>query len=73
MHLKLTLNVTQETLLLPTTIMRNGPIINENPAAVGIPIWGPEDPAANNNGGIAVGAPENPAAPELPALIRRSA
>ena len=73
LHLKPALNVTQEMLLLPTTIRRNWPIVNDDPAAVEIPVRGPEGPAANHNEGITAGALENPAASEIPAPLRRSA
>ena len=73
LRLKPTLNVTQETFLLPTTIRRNRPHINIDPRAVGFPVRGPEDPAINHNGEIPAGTPANPAAPEPPTPPRRSA
>ena len=66
MHLKSTLNITQETFLLPTNISRNWPSNNEEIAAEIIAIRAPESPAA-------VEAPESPAAPNPPVLLRRSA
>ena len=73
LRLKPTLNVTQETFLLPTTIRRNRSNTNNDPVAVGIPVRGPEEPPVNQNGEIAAEAPENPTAPGPPALPRRSA
>ena len=73
LHLKPTLNVTQETLLLPTTIRRNRPTTNNDPAVVGIPVRGPEEPVINHNEEIPAGAPANPPAPGPPAPPRRSA
>ena len=66
MCLKSTLNITQETFLLPTNISRNWPISNEEIAAEIVTIRPPESPAA-------VEAPEIPAAPNPPVLLRKSA
>ena len=49
MRLKSTLIVSQETVLLPTTIRRNRPINNQDPVAVEIIMRAPEDPAVNQN------------------------
>ena len=73
LRLKPTLNVTRETFLLQTTIRINRSNTNNDPAAVGIPVQGPEEPAANQNGEIAAIAAENLAAPEPPAPSRKSA
>ena len=59
MHLKPTLNITQETFLLPTNIKRHQLINNKEPAAEGITVRAPASPAN-------VKAAENPAAPNPP-------
>ena len=59
MKLKPTLNITQETLLLPTNVRRTRPLRNEETIPVGIPVRTPAGPATNHNPEIPVGAAEN--------------
>ena len=59
MKLKPTLNITQETLLLPTNICRIHPPRNEEIIPMGIPVRTPAGPATNHNSEIPVGAAEN--------------
>ena len=66
MHLKPTLNITQETFLLPANIRRNRPPNNEEIAAGGVAVRAPDGPAAAK-------ISENPAAPDPPIPLRRSA
>ena len=56
MKLKLTLNITQETLLLPTNVRRTCPPRNEEI----IPVRTPASTATNQNSGVPVEAAENP-------------
>ena len=66
MCLKPTLNITQERFFLPINIRRKWPINNEEIAAEGIAVRAPESPAA-------IEAPENPATRNSPVPFRRSA
>ena len=59
MKLKPTLNITQETLLLPTNIRRICPPRDEETTTVGIPVRAPVGPTTNQNPEIPVGAAEN--------------
>ena len=63
MGLKPTLNITQETFLLPTSVKRNRPHNNEVKAAEGIAVRLPEGPATAE-------ILENPAAPDPPIPLR---
>lgn len=71
MRLKPSLNVTQETLLLPTNIRRNHPV-NHAPAPVGIPVRPLQNPPPDRN--PVAGAPQGPAIrpPPQNQSIRRS-
>ena len=59
MKLKPTLNITQETLLLPTNIRRTRPPHDEEKTPVEIPVRTPAGPTTNQNPEIPVGATEN--------------
>ena len=66
MRLKPTLNVTQETFFLPTNVRKNMPNNHEVIAAEGAIVCEPEGPSAAE-------IRENPAAPDSPIQLRRSA
>ena len=66
MRLKPTLNVTQETFVLPTNVRRNRPNNHKVIAAEGAVVREPEGPATAE-------VWENPAAPDPPIQLRRSA
>ena len=59
MKLKPTLNITQETLLLPTNVRRTRPPRDEETTPVEIPVRTPAGPTTNQNPEIPVGAAEN--------------
>ena len=73
LRLKPTLNVTQETFLLPTNVRRNRPTNNENILAEGVTIRASEGPAAAKIPENPAEIPEDRAAPEHPIPLRRSA
>ena len=57
--LRPTLNITQETLLLPTNVHRTCPACDEETTPVGMPVRTPAGPTTNQNPEIPVGAVEN--------------
>ena len=59
MKLKLTLNITKETLLLPTNVRHTRPPRDEETTPVGVPVRTPASPTTNQNPEIPVGAAEN--------------
>ena len=59
MKLKLKLNITQETLLLPTNVRHTRPPRDEETTPVVIPVRTPAGPTTNQNPEIPVGAAEN--------------
>ena len=59
MKLKPTLNITQETLLLPTNVRRIRPPRNEEIIPVGMPVRTPAGLVNNHNPEIPIGAAEN--------------